>query len=94
MAAPRIKKTGGVLSLGTATTDLIGMHGAAVAQRAGAAQAAVTDGTTNGVAGAAADLAALKAECELIGDTLRATVILANELRAALVAKGVIKGAA
>lgn len=43
----------------------------------------VTDGTTNGVAAAAADLAALKAETELIGDTLR-------ELLAALVVNGQI----
>ena len=32
----------------------------------------VTDGTTNGTAGAAADLTALKAETELIGDLARA----------------------
>jgi len=84
MAAPRIKKTGGILSLGTATTDLIGMHGVAVAQRAGAAQAAVaTTGSTNSspygfTTAAQAD----------------ALVTLVNELRAALVAKGIIKGAA
>jgi hypothetical protein len=34
----------------------------------------ITDGTTNGAAAAAADLAALKAETELIGDALRATL--------------------
>jgi len=34
--------------------------------------AAVTDGTTNGAASGAADLAALKAETELLGDAFRA----------------------
>lgn len=34
----------------------------------------VTDGTTNGAAAAAADLAALRSETELIGDALRSTL--------------------
>ncbi len=44
----------------------------------------VTDGTTNGTAAAAADLAALKAETELIGD-------LARAMFAALQTHGLIK---
>lgn len=45
---------------------------------------AVTLGSTNGTAGAAADLAALKAEAELIGDDVRA-------IHAALVTQGILK---
>lgn len=48
------------------------------------ATVAVTDGTTNGTAAAAADLAALKAETELIGD-------LARAMFAALQTHGLIK---
>lgn len=48
------------------------------------ATAVVVDGTTNGAAAAAADLAALKTETELIGDTLRSTL-------SALQAAGIIK---
>lgn len=44
----------------------------------------VTLGSTNGTAAAAADLAALKAEAELIGDDVRA-------IHAALVAQGLLK---
>lgn len=102
-----------------------------VVQRVGAVQAVVTATSTNGVAAAAipgaltstngtaaaaaADLAALAAEAEKIGDDVRAihaaallaqaeaekigddaraAVVLVNELRAALVAAGLIKGAA
>ncbi|MEI6036157.1 MAG: hypothetical protein WCS65_17975 [Verrucomicrobiae bacterium] len=45
---------------------------------------AITLGSTNGTAGAAADLAALKAEAELIGDDVRA-------IFAALQAQGILK---
>ncbi len=80
--------------IGRNTGDKVGFHGSTpVAQRAGSAQAAVTNVSTNGTAAAAADLAALKAEAELIGDDARANTVLLNELRAALVAKGLIKGA-
>ena len=44
---------------------------------------AITDGTTNGAAAAAADLAALKAETELLGD-------LARALKGALQTAGII----
>jgi hypothetical protein len=81
--------------IGAAASSKVALHGATpVVQRAGAAQAAVVATSTDGVAAAAADLAALKAEAEKIGDDVRATITLANELRAALVQKGIIKGAA
>lgn len=48
------------------------------------APVAVTLGSTNGTAGAAADLAALKAEAELIGDDVRA-------IHAALKTAGLVK---
>lgn len=73
------------MRLGTKTTDKVGLHDkAATAQRAGAAQVAVaTTASTNSspygfTTAAQAD----------------AIVALVNELRAALVAKGFIKGAA
>lgn len=62
---------------------------------AAAAQAAVVATSTNGVAAAAsADLAALAAEAEKIGDDARAAVVLVNALRGALISKGIITGAA
>ena len=83
------------IQIAETTAEKIGFHGVApTAQRAGAAQAAVVPTSTDGTAGAAADLAALKAEAEKIGDDVRAAIVLLNELRAAAVAKGLIKGAA
>lgn len=91
----------GFLVAETADTGL-GFHGAArTTQRAGAAQAAVvltaaTVGTANGSdAGTTQTLAnALKAELnKVIADNV-ALVALVNELRAAIVEKGLIKGAA
>jgi hypothetical protein len=64
-------------------------------QPASAAQAAVTATSTNGVAAAAsADLAALAAEAEKIGDDARAAIVLVNRIRLDLVSWGLIKGAA
>lgn len=84
----------GVL-IGESASEKVGFFAATpVDQPVGATQAAVTDTTTNGAASSAADLAALKTECEAIGDTLRATVILVNKLRTDLVELGLIKGAA
>lgn len=83
------------IQIATAATEKVGLFGATpVVQPTGAAQAAVVAGSTNGTAAAAADLAALKAEAELIGDDVRAVIALANKLRADLVALGLIKGAA
>jgi len=69
--------------LGQSSTDLVGFHGATpVAQRSGASQAAVstTASTTTTPAGYATTTQA------------NAIVTLVNELRAALVAKGLIAG--
>lgn len=69
--------------LGQSTSDLVGFHGAApTAQRSGSAQAAVstTASTTTSPAGYATTTQA------------NAIVTLVNELRAALVAKGIIAG--
>jgi hypothetical protein len=103
MATP-LKQTVAGLQVGDSADDPVGLHGATpTAQRAGAAQAAVTATSTNGVAAAAipgvltstngvagaaipgaltstdgtaaaasADLAALAAEAEKIGDDVRA----------------------
>lgn len=70
-------------TLGQSTTDLISFHGVApTAQRSGSAQAAVstTASTTTTPAGYATTTQA------------NAIVTLVNELRAALVAKGIIAG--
>lgn len=88
--------------IGTAITSKVGFHDkASTTQRAGAAQAAVTltaatVATANGSdAGTTQTLAnALKVELnKVIADNV-ALAALVNELRAALVAKGMIKGAA
>lgn len=70
--------------LGNATTDLVGFHGTApTAQRSGAAQAALTVATLSlGGYGWATQSGAEAAHALLV------------ELRAALVAKGLIKGSA
>ena len=97
-------QTDGV-TLGELTTDKVGFHGASVVQRAGAAQAAVTLTTGAALAGTAATNSTpygfSQAQADgliarvntLIADNI-ALAALVNELRAALVAKGVIKGAA
>jgi|DEB3_MinimDraft_2_1074329.scaffolds.fasta_scaffold16280_2 hypothetical protein len=71
-------------TLGQSTSDLVSFHGVTpVAQRSGSAQAAVstTASTTTTPAGYATTTQA------------NAIVTLVNELRAALVAKGIIAGA-
>jgi hypothetical protein len=84
MAAYQEKDTGAGKQLGTAIDQLIAFHGSTpVAQRAGVAQAAVvttapTNSTPYGFTQAQAT----------------AILTLLNELRAALVEKGIIKGAA
>lgn len=77
------------------TGEKIGFAGAdPVVRPVGATQAAIVATSTDGTAAAAADLAALKTETEKIGDDVRATIALANKLRADLVSLGLIKGAA
>lgn len=73
------------VSLGQTAADLVSLHGATpVAQRAGAAQAAVaTTGST--VTTPYGYTTAAQAD---------AIVTLLNEIRATLVAKGIMKGAA
>jgi hypothetical protein len=63
-------------------------------QPAAAAQAAITVTSTDATAGAAADLTALKAEAEKIGDDVRALTLLVHSIRTALVNLGLIKGGA
>ena len=78
------------------TGEKVGLFGATpVIQPVGATQAAVTATSTNGVAAAAsADLAALAAETEKIGDDVRACIVLQNKMRADLIALGLMKGSA
>lgn len=77
-------KSGGGFTVGQSATDLVGFYGATpIAQRAGAAQAAVA--TTAATSTSPFGFAEAQAN---------AIVTLVNELRAALVAAGIIKGAA
>jgi hypothetical protein len=75
-------KSSGGFTLGQSSTDLVALHGAApVAQRSGAAQAAVVTTTP---------------ATSQYGYTLAqatAIITLLNEIRAALVEKGIIAGA-
>lgn len=84
-----LRETSAGTVIGVTASRKIGFHGATPsAQRAGAAQAAVS--TTTLTVGATYDqteVTALKTRCADL-------TTLVNELRAALVAKGIIKGAA
>lgn len=79
-----LSKTNNGLNLGRNTTDHVGFHGVTpVVQRAGAAQAAVaTTAPTN------------SSPYGFTSAQAAAIIALVNELRAALVEKGIIKGAA
>jgi len=71
--------------------EKLGFHGTApTIQRVGAAQAAVTATAIDEAAGAAPT----KAEYDAAVARINALTALTNELRAALVEKGIIKGAA
>jgi hypothetical protein len=84
-------QTGAGLLINETAADKRGFHGAApVAQRAGSAQAAVTATTIPNAAGDAPD----DDEFDAVVARVNALTALANELRAALVEKGIIKGAA
>jgi len=77
--------------LGTATSQKFAFHNATpVIQRAGVAQAAVTATAIAVAAGANPT----KAEYDVVVARVNALTTLTNELRAALVEKGIIKGAA
>jgi len=84
-----------------ATGGKIGFYGATpVVQPAGAAQAAVTLGNTDGEIGSLivsdpptqAEVQALRDKCEELADDVRALSTLVHALRGALVSVGVVKG--
>jgi hypothetical protein len=77
------------VSIGAGTSARVGFHGATpTAQRAGAAQVAVTYATQT------ISEPPTRAQVQALNDGLVAAITLLNELRAAAVEKGVIKGAA
>lgn len=93
--------------LGATATDKVGFHGAVpTAQRAGADQAAVTTTAITSVTttaatsttpygfATAAQADAIVTDVNLLITRVAALVTQGNELRAALVEKGVIKGSA
>ena len=86
-----------------ATGGKIGFYGVTpVTQPAGANQAAVTLGNTDGAIGGLtisdpptqAEVQALRDACEELADDVRALAALVHAMRAALVAVGVLKGSA
>ncbi len=83
-------------STGNAITDEIGFYGVSpVAQPAGAAQAALVDGSV-GLASATTGIAALTGtyNSALIVNAIATLAAQGNALRAALVSVGIIKGGA
>ena len=81
----------GGTKIGTSVSEKLAFHNSTpVSQRAGAAQAAVTATTIALAAGATPT----KAEYDVVVARVNALTTLTNELRAALVEKGIIKGAA
>ena len=84
-----IKETAAGITVGRHPAKKLAFHGSAPAvQRPGAAQAAVaTDALTAGATYSQAESTALATRCA-------ALTVLVNELRASLVEKGLIKGAA
>lgn len=83
-------------TLGQSATDLIGFYGATpIAQPAGAAQAAITDGST-GTAAATNGIAALTGtyNSTLLINAIATLAAQSNAIRNALVSLGIIKGAA
>ena len=80
--------------------DGVGFHGEArTAQRAGAAQAAVTGTVGTNIAAftdppSAAEMTTLRTFVNALKTDNAAQTVLLNEIRAALVEKGLIKGAA
>jgi hypothetical protein len=83
-------------TLGQSATDLIAFYGATpLARPAGAAQAAVTDGST-GTAAATNGIAALTGtyNSTILANAIATLAAQGNALRNALVSLGAIKGAA
>lgn len=99
MATPEYLGTGNDdgVNLGRSITDKIGFYGLAtpIAQPSGAAQAAVTDGST-GTAAATNGIAALTGtyNSTLLINAIATLAAQGNALRNALVSLGLIKGAA
>jgi hypothetical protein len=86
----QVRHTTAGYNVGTSATQTVGFHGATpVAQRAGAAQAAVSSTAVPNVGGTYS-----QAEVNAIVARTTANTVLLNEIRAALVEKGIIKGAA
>jgi hypothetical protein len=98
--ATQVRHTTAGYKIGTTATQLVGFHGATpVAQRAGAAQGAVTATVSTNIAAftdppSAAEMALLRTFVNALKTDAAAIIVLVNELRAAQVAKGLIKGAA
>jgi hypothetical protein len=85
--------TNGV-EFGSAASDKLGFHGTTpTAQRSGAAQAALTDSTT-GTAGTTVSSVGASFSQSTLNNNFASMLNLLNELRAAMVAKGLIKGSA
>lgn len=84
-------------NFGQSTTDKIGFYGLAtpIAQRAGAAQAAITD-ASGGAAAATNGVLTITGtyNATILSNALATIIAQGNEMRAALVALGLIKGAA
>ena len=77
------------ITVGAGTSAKVGFHGATpTAQRAGAAQTAVT------YASQSITDPPTRAQVQALNDGLVAAITLLNELRAAVVEKGIIKGGA
>ncbi|MCL4193977.1 MAG: hypothetical protein KJZ87_19725, partial [Thermoguttaceae bacterium] len=75
------------ITVGAGTSANVGLHGATpTAQRAGAAQASVTYASQTIID------PPTRADVQVLNDGLVAAVTLLNELRAAVVEKGIIKG--
>lgn len=89
-------KTGGGYTVGQSATDLIGFYGATpIAQKAAAAQAAVTD-ASGGTAAATNGILTLTGtyNSTILADAIATLAAQGNALRAALVSLGLIKGSA
>jgi len=88
-AGTQVTDTAAGYQVGKDATELVGFSGAVPsAQRAGAAQAVVTATTITGAAGANPT----QAEYAVVVARVNDLTALVNELRAALVEKGLIKG--
>jgi len=81
-------------TLGQGITEKVGLHGAATVQRAEAAQAATGPAAPAGGTGATAGAYDSAANRDLTIVLINETRTLVNEIRAVLVDKGIMKGAA